>query len=213
MSRIVIVGAGGFGREIFAWLRSSPRFLQRENVDNIVYIDDRQDSTGLPAPCVSSVEAYTPSDSDKFICAIGAPHVRRAVVEKIETRSGKFVPFIHDSVVMGLNVVAKTGLVVCPNVIISSDIQIGAHVHINSNCTIGHDVVIDDFATLSPSCNLTGGVVVKKDAFLGTAVTVIPEKKIGAGSLVGAGSVVLRDVPPGVTSFGNPSKSYGSRNV
>ncbi len=168
---------------------------------------------GLPAPCVSSIEGYVPLNSDKFICAIGAPQVRSAVVEKIESRSGVFVQFIHDSTVMGMNVVTKAGLVVCPNVIISSDIQIGAHVHINSNCTIGHDVIIEDFVTLSSSCNLTGSVVVEKHAFLGTAVTVIPDKRIGAGSLVGAGSVVLRNVPAGVTSFGNPSKSYGSRNV
>ncbi|GEP28564.1 acetyltransferase [Cryobacterium levicorallinum] len=213
MSRIVIVGAGGFGREIFAWLRSSPKFLEREKIDSIVYIDDRDHVSGLPAPCIGTIEEYVPSGNDKLICAIGSPEARQQVVEKIEARSGVFVQFLHDLALVGINVVADAGLVVCPNVVISSDIRIGRHVHINSNCTIGHDVVISDFATLSSSCNLTGAVEVGESAFLGTAVTVIPGKTIGAGALVGAGSVVLRDVPPGVTSFGNPSKSYGLRNV
>ncbi|TFD57536.1 acetyltransferase [Cryobacterium sp. Hh38] len=213
MSRLVIIGAGGFGREVFAWQRSSPRFLQREKIDSVVYVDDRDDLSGLPAPIVGSIEDYIPSEFDKLICAIGSPKLRRQVVEKIEARSGVFAQFVHDTAVVGLNVVAGSGLVVCPNVVISSDIVIGVHSHINANCTIGHDVVIEDFVTLSSSCNLTGGVVLEREAFLGTAVTVIPGKRVGAGALVGAGSVVLRNVPPGVTSFGNPSKSYGSRNV
>lgn len=213
MNRIVIVGAGGFGREVFAWLESSPKFRQQEGIDSIVYIDDRTDPVGLPAPCVSTVDDFFPLVTDKLICAIGAPHVRRAVVEKLEARSGTFVQFVHDSVITGQNVVTQSGLLVCPNVVMSSDIEVGGHVHINTNCTIGHDVIIEDFVTLSSSCNLTGGVVIESDVFLGTAVTVIPGKKIGSASLVGAGSVVLRNVPPGVTSFGNPSKSYGSRNV
>ena len=50
------------------------------------------------------------------------------------------------------------------------------------------------------------GPVLEQGARIGANATVLPGVRIGAGSLVGAGSVVTRDVPPGVIVVGVPAK-------
>ena len=209
--RLVIVGAGGFGREVHSWVNTSPRWRSRAGIGEVVFVDDEASKLPMRAPIVSTVRDYSPGKRDVVICAIGAPDVRRAVVEVLKSKGARMAIFVHDRAVLGDNVIVGIGTVVCPDVLVSCDVQIGEYVHINTGCSIGHDVTIGDYVTLSSTCNLTGNVAVEDDAFLATAVSVIPGKRIGAGSLVGAGSVVLKNVPAGVTVFGNTSTLVGKR--
>ena len=209
--RLVIVGAGGFGREVHSWVDSSPQWRAREGIGEIVFLEDGASKVSVRAPIVSTVSDFTPSERDTVICAIGAPDMRRGVVEMLLRKGVQMTTFVHDRAIVGNNVTMAAGTVICPNVLVSCDVEIGRHVHINTGCSIGHDVIIGDYVTLSSACNLTGNVTVEDGAFLATAVSVTPGRRIGAGSLVGVGSVVLRDVPAGVTVFGNPSKIIGKR--
>lgn len=210
-NRLVIVGAGGFGREVHSWVNTSPLWRSRAGIGDVVFVDDVAPKFPLRAPIISTVRYYTPNERDLVICAIGVPEVRREVVEVLLSRGARMTIFVHDRAILGENVAVATGAVVCPDVLVSCDVQIGEHVQINTGCSIGHDVTIGDYVTLSSACNLTGNVTVEAGAFLATAVSIIPGKRIGAGSLVGAGSVVLKDVPAGVTVFGNPSTIVGKR--
>lgn len=209
--RLVIVGAGGFGREIHAWVRTSPEWRERTRIEGVVFIDDRVPSVPVRAPIVSTLSNFKPEALDLVICAIGSPEVRQSIVDELRTRSVEFASFIHDRAVVGDDVVVGVGSVICPDVLLTCDVMIGEHVHINAGCMIGHDVSIGDFVTLSSACNLTGGVRVEDRAFLATAVTIIPGVSVGNGAFVGAGSLVLKDVPAGVTVFGNPSKAIGKK--
>lgn len=209
--RLVIVGAGGFGREVHSWVNTSPEWIAKTEIASIVFVDDRLPQIPVHAPVISTLQDYVPDATDLVVCAIGSPVVRRKVVEMLNAKNAQIVSFVHDRAIVGHNVVMGVGVVVCPNALLSSDVRIGEHVHINTGCAIGHDVVVGDFVTLSGGCQLTGNVSVESDVFLSVAVSVIPGKRIGAGSLVGAGSVVLKDVPVGVTVFGNPSVIIGKR--
>lgn len=213
MTRLVIVGAGGFGREVQSWVRTSPRWAAESDIEEVVFIDDNVPAVAVGAPIVSSIGDYFPDLGDLVVCAIGAPEVRRLVVAKLAGRGAHFATFVHDRAILGSAIELSPGVIICPNALLSSDIRVGDHTHINAACTIGHDVVIGEFVTMSAACNLTGGVVVESGAFLATATTVIPGKKIGAGAYVGAGSIVLKDVPPHTTVFGNPSKIVGKRTL
>lgn len=204
-ARIVIAGAGGFGREIHGWLDASPHFLELNSISEIVFIDDSNPEVPVDAPIVSTIVDFAPRASDLVICAIGDPSARRTVVDLLEGRGAIFVTFVDDRAVLGANVTLGSGTLICPGVVVTSNVNFGRHVHVNINCSIGHDVNVRDYVTLSPSCNLMGGVSVSEHAFIGTAVTILPKKSVGERALVGAGSVVVKDIPPDVTSFGNPS--------
>lgn len=209
-ARIVIAGAGGFGRELYAWIKGSPRYVDEREVSEIVFIDDAVPEVEVPAPVLGTVDEYPPHADDLVLCAIGIPSVRRRVVESLARRGAVFSTFIDDRAVIGSNVSIGKGSIVCPGSVITSDIELGEQVHVNINCSIGHDVRVGDFATMSPACNLMGGVIVEDDVFMGVGATVIPRKRLGARSVIGAGSVVVKNVPSDVTSFGNPSRTISN---
>ena len=203
--RLVIAGAGGFGREVHSWVNSSSEWVRINSIGEIVFIDDNVPEIPIRAPLVSTIVDYRPQQNDLVICAIGSSKVRRRVVSILEGKSASLTTFVHDRAMVGDNVQLGVGVVICPDVLLSSDIRVGDHVQINARCAIGHDVTIGEFATLSAGCNVTGNVSIGDMAFLATAVTVIPGKQIGHSAYVGAGSVVLKNVPADVTVFGNPS--------
>ncbi len=206
-NRLVIVGAGGFGREMYAAVLASPQFREHQRITGVVFIDDHGALPGLPAPIVSTISDFTPLPGDVGLCAIGSSRGRRTVTESLEARGLRFVPFVDDNARVGASVTLAEGVIVCANSIITVDAQIGRHSHINCNCLIGHDVVVGDYVTLSSAVCLTGNVHLADDVFVGTGAILIPSRTVGAGATVGAGSVVLRNVKPGVTVFGNPARS------
>lgn len=208
--RLVIVGAGEFGRELAGWVSTSPKFVASHAITQIVFIDDnREDFLPLPAPVVETITSYQPKPNDLLLCSIGDPTTRQKLCELLTERGATFTTFIHDTVLIGGKVNLGLGTVICPRVILSTDIDVGHQVHVNAACTIGHDVQIGSFTTLSSNCNLTGHVKVGSNVFIGTAVTIIPGKSVGDRTRVGAGSVVLRTLPPDISAFGNPCRQIG----
>ena len=210
-ARLVIVGAGGFGREVQSWIETSPKWLHEHGNAPIVFVDDAAPPVPVRAPIVSRLEGFVPEVDDLVLVAIGAPLVRRSVVSRLRDHGAQFTSFVHDNAVIGDGVTVGAGSIICPGSILSTDIVLGEQVHINTNCMIGHDVSLGSFSTLSTSCNLGGGVVVGENTFVATGTSVIPGRKVGMGAYVGVGSVVIRHVPDGVTVFGNPSKVIGRR--
>ena len=211
-TRVVIAGAGGFGRELHSALTTSPLYLSRQRVAEVVYIDDRTPTVPVRGDVISSVGDYAPQERDIVLLAIGAPAVRRRVVAMLQSRGARFGTFVHDQALIGEGVELDEGVIICGGVLATSDVKVGAFAQINVNCSIGHDVVIGEYSTLSANCDLTGGVIVGSDAFLGTAVTIAPGKKIGDGAAVGIGSVVIRNVRPHTTVFGNPARDIGRKS-
>lgn len=210
MKRLVIAGAGDFGRELVGWVQTSPDFLEKNHVAEIVFIDDNErPPRELPAPLVGTISGYAPLDNDLILCSIGHPDARRRVVRVLAQAGATFATFVHDSVLFGGSTALGEGSIVCPRVVFSTGITVGDQVHVNVACTVGHDVHIGSYTTLSSNCNLTGHVKLGSDVFVGTAVTIIPGQSVGDGSRVGAGSVVLRKIPAKVSVFGNPSKKIG----
>lgn len=98
------------------------------------------------------------------------------------------------------------GAVVAPGCRGTLNISIGAHSYLNLNCTVGHDVKIGRFCQINPGVNISGGVQIDDGVLIGANVSIREGVRIGEGATVGMGSVVLRDVAPGVTVAGVPAK-------
>jgi len=86
------------------------------------------------------------------------------------------------------------------------EVRIGSRVMIAPNVTIsvtGHPVHPELRSGMS---QFSAPVTIEDDVWLGAHVVVLPGVTIGAGSIVGAGSVVTKDVPPGVVVGGVPAR-------
>ena len=207
MKDLYIIGAGGFGREV-AWL------VQRINdvtpVWNLKgFIDDNESLWGTDEGDIKVLGGcdYLKSLGEVYaVCAIGNARVRKNVVAKLSDSEVRFAILIDPSVIMSKRVEVGKGVIICAGTIATVDIKIGNHVIINLDCTIGHDDVIEDFVTIYPSVNISGMVKVGECTELGTGTQIIQGKRIVANTIIGAGTVVVKDCVESGVYIGIPAK-------
>lgn len=210
MKDILIVGASGFGREV-AWLIE--RINEVEATWNILgFLDDNaalHNTIVGGYSVLGSSEMVAKYPEAWLTCAIGSAKIRQRIIDKIEAISDKpprFATLIDPSVIRSQRVAIGEGSIICAHTILTVDIQIGTHVIINLDCTIGHDAVIEDFATLYPSVNISGATRIGRCTELGTGMQIIQGKTIGHEAIIGAGTVVVKDIPPQCTAVGIPAR-------
>ncbi len=206
MKHLIIIGAGGFGREVWAVAHEAVGFGTDFDIKG--FLDARPGAldgfTGY-APIVGSPDTYEPQADDVFITALGDIPTRRRCAATIEARGGKFISIVHKSAWLGLNVAIGEGTFISNNVILTADISVGRHVCIFQNTSIGHDAVLSDFSHVYAQCALGGAVKVGEGAAIYPGSSIVPRRTIGANAVVGIGSVVLLNVPANTTVFGNPA--------
>ena len=206
MKRLIIVGAGGFGRELYAWAGQHPDCGGAWELAG--FLDDNPDALaafGRFAP-VHTLAGHKPSADNVYLAGLGMPLLKEKLVAPLIAAGAEFLTFIHPQALVGARVKLGKGVVVCPGAILSVDIYIGDFAMVNLNCTIGHDASLGPWTSLSAQCDITGHVRVADRVFMGSRASVIPEKSVGSRSIVGAGAVVVRDAPPGVTVVGIPAR-------
>ena len=209
MKRLIILGAGGFGREVFAWAKAHPDCGRLWELAG--FLDDNAsalDGFEYAVPVLGAVADYIPVEGDLFLCAIGSPAIKRKVCERILAKGAQFINLVHPSAVIGENVSLGRGVIICPQAVVTCDVQIGDFVGINCHSSVGHDVRIADWVTLSGHCDVTGQCELGEMVFLGSGARILPLKKVGARALVGAGSVVISHVAADTKVFGNPARRF-----
>lgn len=206
MKDLYIIGASGFGREV-AWLVE--RINEVEPTWNLKgFIDDDNSlwNSKVDDYTVLGGCDYLNSLNDCYVvCAVGSAKTRKKIIEKIKDKNVRFATLIDPSLIMSKRIEIGEGTIVCAGTIMTVDIKIGKHVIINLDCTLGHDDVISDFVTIYPSVNVSGNVYVEECVELGTGTQIIQGKKIGNNTIVGAGSVVIKDIPEKCTAVGSPA--------
>jgi sugar O-acyltransferase (sialic acid O-acetyltransferase NeuD family) len=206
---LVIVGAGGFGREVLDVLRASQVRADEWTFAGFV-ADDEPDSSLLAridAHWLGPVASYLASPSaPAYVIAVGKTETRRLLAKELDAAGLHPVTLVHPTATFGADVEIGPGSVVCSHVSVTTNVRIGNHVHVNLNSTIGHDVEIADFVSINPLVAISGDVTIGECSALGTHSAVLQGLKIGAGAFVGAGAVVVRDVEPEVTVVGVPAK-------
>lgn len=209
MKDLYIVGAGGFGREV-AWLVE--RINEQKKEWNLKgFIDDNERLHGNIEnryPIVGGIEYFKTFDEEVWVvCAVGATDLRRKIVERLlENKNIQFATLIDPDVILSEKIEIGEGSIICAGTIMTIDIYIGKHVIVNLDSTIGHDVKIRDYVTVYPSVNISGHVVVDDGVEIGTGTQIIQGKKIGKRTIIGAGAVVVKNIPAKCTAVGNPAK-------
>jgi acetyltransferase EpsM len=181
-------------------------FTEKTDQEVIAIIDFTSKNKKLESLCEVPVKSNVDIDlSAKAICSL-QEQKRIEVVENHIPKEMKFTNVIHPSVHIPKFTHVGEGVIIGPHVSIGNKTKIGNHVIINRGSTIGHDVEIDDFVTISPGVNIAGRVRIKRGAYIGMGANILPCIFIGSMSIVGAGSVVTKNVGSFVKTFGVPAK-------
>lgn len=188
--RIVIYGAGGFGREVVTAARGDNR--------EIVFLSDTSVPPFLDIPRIALDEL---APDDEVVIAVADPDVRR----RLAARCRNFGRIVAPTATIGRAVEIGEGSIFCDFAMVTTSAKIGRHFHCNIYSYVAHDCRIGDFVTFAPKVCCNGSVTIGDGAYIGTGATLKQGVRIGRDAIVGMGAVVLHDVPDGATVVGNPA--------
>lgn len=201
MRPICIIGAGQHGRTVLSCVKMSSRGVAR-------FVDRQHDGTTVDgAKCLGGNETLDDPDflsAYDFIVGIGDNRIRGELSRKILERGGTLVTVVHPAAVLLHNVQIGVGTVVMPGAVVSTGCRVGKYCVINIGANLGHDAVMRDGSQLADMAFCA--TEIGQEALVGVGAIVLPGRaRVGTRAVVGAGSVVIQDVEPDTTVFGNPA--------
>ncbi|MGN6387658.1 MAG: acetyltransferase [Verrucomicrobiota bacterium] len=202
---LIIYGAGGHAKVAIDAARAAGL-----NV-SLVLDDHSPHGELLGIPVRRGSEAENIPGAFQFFVAIGNNAVRAAILERLVSLSGTPFSIIHPSAVISPLAEIGSGTILAAGCIINPGARIGRNCVINTAASIDHDCALGDHVFIGPGARLAGTVQVDEGASVFTGAVVIPGIRIGKSAIVGAGAVVLKNVPQGVTVAGNPARPIPSR--
>lgn len=206
--QVIIVGAGGHGREVAHVLRArrsaglaAPRLIG--------FLDDAEVDPVLLAPFAPRLggveEGLAAHPQTALIGGVADGRVRQRLVDGRTPAA----PLVHPMADVGPDVVLGAGTVVCSHANLTTHVAVGEHVHISRGAAIGHDVVLSDYVSIMPLAAVSGNVRLGARVFIGTGALIRQGVTVGDDAVVGMGAVVLDDVPAGITVIGAPARTMG----
>lgn len=219
--RLVIVGAGGLGREVAEAVRAINGV--RDTYDLLGYVDDRHaergsdlDGVAVLGP-IQTVERLVEQHDDlQVVVCTGSQHdnfSRKRIVGRLALPAERYAVLVHPAASVASTCTLGPGTVVLAGNVLTASVTLASHVAVMPGCVFTHDDVIEDFATVASGVLLGGDAVVGEGAFVGMGAMVREQRRVGAWALVGAGAQVTRDVAPGAVVVGSPARVVRHREI
>jgi sugar O-acyltransferase (sialic acid O-acetyltransferase NeuD family) len=190
-----IIGYGGFGREVRGLLLDN-------NPNEIVhfFVDDEYVDNNTNPISSLNINEY------EVVIAIGNPNLREQIYKKLP-KNTKYFTVIHKSVqILDSNVEIGEGSIICPNTILTTNIKIGNHTHLNLDTTIGHDTITGDFFTTAPGVKISGNCIIGDRVYFGTNSSVREKITICDDVTIGLNGGVVKNINEPGTYVGVPVK-------
>jgi len=205
---IIIIGAGGVGRETAMLIEDINRIKDEWRL--LGYVDDNQDIFGKfinGYKVIGNIDWLNTVENDIYVvCTVSNPIIKHHIINKLMNSHIKFANLIHPTAVISKHVDLGQDLIIQAYCVITTNVAIGNHVQLNPQCGIGHDSKIGDYSSLYWNVNISGNVKIGEGCTLGTKSTIIQGKEVGEWSIIGLGSNIIQDIPEYCTAVGNPAK-------
>ena len=207
IKKIAIIGAGGFGREVKFLIDCINKIQQKWDFCGY-YDDDLSERKNIKSNLLlGNIDSLNDIKEPLAIAiAIGNPNIKQQIVERLHNQHLYFPTLIHPNCLIGNNITIGDGTIICASNILTTDIVLHKFVTVNLACTIGHDSVIENYCSIMPAVNISGEVVLHKNVYIGTGAKIINQLNIGSHSIIGAGAIVIKNIPLNSTAVGIPAK-------
>lgn len=210
MKNLVIIGAGGFAREVYWHSQMASGFDSEWTIKGFLDGDVKltaEEYAKLPGDVtmLGDVDSYEILPDDVFTCAVGTPEVRKKLIEKILARGGEFINIISEYAHIFPAAKIGRGVIIGLDNGISDHVELGDFSIMNNVSYLGHDVKVGKYTCIMSHVDVGGGAQIGDEVFIGSHATLLPKAKVGNGAYVGTGSVVLKKVNAGAKVFGNPA--------
>ncbi len=203
---VVLVGAGGFAREMRCLL---PDFLRDTPYHFQGFLGQDQgtpSSEDIRDLIVGDPDTYVPEQHDRLVLAIGNMPARRRTVEALLARQAKFLTLIHPQAFVAPSARLGQGVIVYPFAAVSHRAQLGDFTKLNYYASVGHDTQLGKYCLLAPYATVNGFGTLADDCYVSTHATVAPQVQVGSRSVVSANSAVMKSVPADSLVFGVPGR-------
>lgn len=203
----VIIGAGKYGEVYLSYLRES-------GVDIIGFLDDDPNLSNSKVgniPVLGPVSLLPDLDFLYGIkgvyCPLGNNKLRVKILKNARALGYSTPSYIHPSVVLSPNVKIGDGCYI----LLGSDImpftELEDFVMISMNVNVAHHNLLKSGTFLSTGCNFGASIIAEENTYCGIGSTIMTGlSRLGKDCLVGAGAVVIKDVPDGAVVAGVPAK-------
>jgi sugar O-acyltransferase (sialic acid O-acetyltransferase NeuD family) len=205
---MLIIGAKGFAKEVLEVIH------QLNQLENLFFYDDVNDDVPEKLfgqfPILRTTQeasVYFKTVDNQFTIGIGNPVLRKQLYDKFSALGGEFTSTISPlATIATFDVNIGYGSNVLSGAFFSNGSKLGKGCIVYYNSIITHDCTIGDFVEISPSVTLLGRSGIGSYSQIGSNATILPGIKIGKNVIIGAGSVVTKDLPDNCVAVGIPAK-------
>ena len=189
-----LIGAGGFAREIKAHMGDN---TIKCFIDDAYWVENNEN--------IYPLSQFNPNEYEVLV-AIGDPRDRFDMIQRLPKETQYFT-HIHPSVqILDPNIEIEEGSIICAGCILTTNIKIGKHAHLNLQTTIGHDCEIGDYFTTAPGAKISGNCKIYDCVYVGTNASIKQKISIHSLSTIGLNAGVVKNIEePGVYA-GTPAK-------
>lgn len=208
MKHLIIIGVGGFAREVHWHAQNSLGYGEEWDIKGFLDGDvklDELEYKKLPSPLLGDVDSYKIRPDDVFVCSIADCATRDRLTRILEGKGAEFINLVHRTALIASNHKMGKGCIIGPLCVISPDTSIGNHVIMNGISSIGHDVIVGDYCSFMALSGLMGYASAGKRVYMADSARALPHVTLEDDAFVGIGSVVFKRVRSGKKVFGNPA--------
>jgi len=195
--KLALFGYGGHAKEVAAQIGQDVTFFVDDEYVNEV---------------TKPISEFDPSEYVMMV-AVSDCIDRSVIVNKLPKETEYFT-FIHPTaLILDDEIIIGEGSFIGANSILTTNIQIGNHAILNRGNHIGHDCIIGNYFSAMPGSIVSGNVHIGNGVYLGTNSSIIEKKYILHDIVIGANSVVIRDITERGTYVGVPAKKIEKQDV
>jgi sugar O-acyltransferase (sialic acid O-acetyltransferase NeuD family) len=201
MGRLLIIGTGGHGKVVLD--------CAKYYYDSITFMTNGKNSLCINGyPIIYEQEISLDkilNNFDEIIVAIGNNNARLNISLEYESKGMKLATIIHPKAVVSDTAKIGSGTVVFANTVINQSAAIGKACIINTGVIVEHDCILENGVHISPNAAMGGTVVIGEKTWVCIGSSIANNIKIGNNSIIGAGAVIIKDVPNKVLAAGVPA--------